>query len=184
MRGSLIDRSSLSLAETRALIVRHMVYSCMLVVCVAIGASVVNRWYEPPRSDGAARVQGVAKTLALCRSELERLERLRDWLTHAKVSRGRPLQMLMSLGSIVPDNAWISMVTVEGNDVTVVGSATTEDSLSAFVEMLVSQGPIERVRLDAARESTGKQQGAREFTISGSIAAPAGDGEVLREPRH
>lgn len=184
MRGSLIDRSSLSLAETRALLVRHMVSSCILVVCVTMAASVVSRWYQPHRSDGAARVQGIAKTLALCRSELERLERLRDWLTHAKVSRGRPLLMLMSLGSIVPDNAWISMVAVEGNDVTVVGSSTTEESLSAFLEMLVSQGPIERVRLDAARESISTQQGAREFTISGSIAAPAGDGEVLHEPRH
>jgi hypothetical protein len=184
MRGSLIDRSSLSPAQTRAFLVRHLVYSCMLVVCVTIGASVVDRWYEPPRSDGAARVQGVAKTLALCRPELERLERLRDWLTHAKVSRGRPLLMLMSLGSIVPDNAWISMVAVEGNDVTVVGSSTAEDSLSAFLEMLVSQGPLERVRLDAARDSTGKQRGAREFTISGSIAAPPSNGEVLHEPRH
>lgn len=184
MRGGLIDRPFLSPAETRAFLVRHLVYSCILVVCVTIGASVVSRRYEPRRSDGAARVQGVAKTLALCRPELERLERLRDWQTHAKVSRGRPLQMVMSLGSIVPDNAWISMVAVEGNDVTVVGSSTTEDSLSRFLEMLVSQGPIDRVRLDAARESTGKQQGAREFTISGSIAAPPGNGEVLREPRH
>lgn len=183
MRGSLIDRSSLSPAEARALLVRHMVYSCILVLCVTMGARVVSRWYQPRRSDGAAHPQGVAKTLALCRSELERFERLRDWVTQAKVSRGRPLLMLMSLGSIVPDDAWISMVTVEGNDVMVVGSSTTEESLSAFLEMLVSQGPIEQVRLDAARESSGNQHGAREFSISGSIAASAGDEEVLREPR-
>lgn len=180
MRGSLIDRSSLSPAETLAVFVRHLVYSCILVVCVTMGASVVGGWYQP-RSDGVARVQGVAETLALCRSELERFERLRDWVTEAKVSRGRPLLMLMILGSIVPDNAWISMVAVEGNDVKVVGAATTEESLSAFLEMLASQGPIERVRLDAARESSGRQQGAREFSISGSIAAPAHIEEVSGE---
>ncbi len=183
MRGSLIDRSSLSAAEARSLLVRHMVYSCILVLCVTTGARLVSRWYQPRRPDGATHAQGVANTLTFCRSELERLERLRDWFTQAKVSRGRPQRMLMSLGSIVPDDTWISLVTVDGNDVTVVGSSLTEEGLSTFLEMLVAQGAIERVRLDTAKEITGKQRGAREFSISGSIEAPAGDEGGLSEPR-
>ncbi len=183
MRGSLIDRSSLSPAEARALLVRHMVYSCLLIACVTIGVRVVHRWYQPLRADGTAHAQEVAKTLALCRSELERSERLRDWLTQAKVSRGRPLRMLTSLGSSLPGDVWITMVTVEGDHVSVVGSSATEASLSRFLDMLVSQGVIERVRLDASREIVGKKQGAREFSISGSIAVPLHDEEVLDESR-
>jgi len=183
MRGSLIDRPSLSLGQARALLVRHMVYSCILIACVAMGTRVMSRWYQPRRADGAAHLQGVTKNLALCRSELERFERLRDWLTQAKVSRGRPLRMLTSLGSTLPDDVWITMVTVEGDHVSVVGSSATEASLSRFLDMLVSQGVIERVRLDASREIVGKKQGAREFSISGSIAVPLHDEEVLDESR-
>jgi Tfp pilus assembly protein PilN len=183
MRGSLIDRPSLSLGQARALLVRHMVYSCILIACVAMGARIMSRWYHPRRADSAAHLQGVTKTLALCRSELERFERLRDWLTQAKESRGRPRRILMSLGGTLPEDVWINVVTAEGNDVTVVGSSTTEAALSTFLERLVSQGLLERVRLDASRETVAEKQGTREFSISGGIAAPRREEEVLRESR-
>lgn len=183
MRGSLIDRSSLPLAAARALLVRHMVYSFLVITCVSMGARVVRAWYQPRQADSSAHGQAIAKTLAVCRGELERFEGLRDWLRQAAVSRARPRQTLMSLGSALPEDAWITMVTVEGNDVRFVGSSTKEASLSTFLEMLASQGLIERVRLDASREIAGGKQGTREFSISGSIAAPAREEEVLRESR-
>ena len=183
MRGNLIERPSLSLGQARALLVRHMVYSCILIACVALGAGVMSGWYQPRRADGAAHLQGVTKTLALCRSELERFERHLDWLTQAKESRRRPRQILMSLGGALPEDVWINVVTVEDNNLTVVGSSTTEIALSTFLEGLVSKGLLERVRLDASREIAGNNQGAREFSISGSIAVPGRDEEVLSESR-
>lgn len=181
MRGGLIDRSSLSPAATRALLVRHTVYSCLVITCVTMGARVVSGWHQPHQAGGSVGIQAIAKTLVVCRGELQRFEGLRDWLTQATVTRGRPRQILMSLVSALPDDVWITMVTVEGNDVRVVGSSSTEASLSAFLDKLVSQGVIDQVRLDASREPGGKKQETREFSVSGSIAAPAHVEEVPGE---
>lgn len=183
MRETLIDRSSLSPTETRALLVRHLVYSCLVIACVTMGAGAVSRWYQPGRPGSAAHVPGMAKTLADCRSELEWFERLREWFAHAEESRHRPLLMFRSLGSALPGDMWITLVTVNGSEVIVEGASPTERTLATFLEGLVSQGVIERVRLDASREIVGSKQGAREFSISGRIAVPQRVDEVSGEYR-
>lgn len=179
-RVNLTPHTQWTRCEVRALFVRHVVYSCA-VVLVSWMILLFSRVYVGCRGDPAvSNKTGVGEYLSRCRSELNELDRAHRWLSGSLDSRRQPFQVLSSFEKAMPPDVWLRELVVSDDGIQTVGFAYSESSVDSLLHELSASGDISHLRLESSHLESGPASIVREFRISGS---PAGHERVF-EGKH
>lgn len=175
MRINLAVTPAWTAGEIRSLFARNVVYAGSLIAVSFIGMAVAKVALQPKGVMPSLERSTSPEILSRCRSELEALERQRQWLLASKRSRARSVEMLRTFERVTPPDAWLTELTVRDDGMSVVGLSRSDSSVSKLLEDLSSIPGISRARLESSRLVPHPPGDAREFRISGDHATDEGE---------
>lgn len=169
-----------------------------LGVAAAIGLLVVGGWYSVLQQMKAAQQQRndllrgeirkldtQIKDIATLRAEIQALRDRQAAVEDLQTDRNTPVHLLDELSRQAPEGIYLSSIRQNGNTVTVVGTAQTNERVSEFLRNTLYNSPwLERPELveikasglsardRAARERDPDQRRLFEFTMRLSIKRP------------
>lgn len=169
-----------------------------LGVAAAIGLLVVGGWYSVLQQMKAAQQQRndllrgeirkldtQIKDIATLRAEIQALRDRQAAVEDLQTDRNTPVHLLDELSRQAPEGIYLSSIRQNGNTVTVIGTAQTNERVSEFLRNTLYNSPwLERPELveikasglsardRAARERDPDQRRLFEFTMRLSIKRP------------
>lgn len=117
-----------------------------------------------------APVRPVAIQLAQLQSETESLDRRRQQLDSV-IRQGRPStsQVLAEISRLIPGDAWLATLQIDGPTVTLAGGALRLRSAAEFVDHLAASGVFTDVRLESLQETPTGGERVASFTIRAAL---------------
>lgn len=175
MRVNLAVTPYWTAGEIRSLITRNVVYAGALIAVSFICMAVAKVALQPKDVTPSLELSTSPEMFSRCRSDLETLERQRQWLLASKRSRSRSVEMVRTLEKVMPPDAWLTELVVQDDGMSVVALSRSDSSVSKLLERLGSTQVMSRARLESSRLVPHLPGDAREFRISGDRATEQGE---------
>ncbi|MEY4668888.1 MAG: hypothetical protein RL518_1587 [Pseudomonadota bacterium] len=166
MRINLASTHCCTIGEIRSLVVRNLVYGVMLIVASYIVMVVVKAALEDEEFLDSLAISVSSERLSQCRSELENLQRQRQWISLSQRIGLQSVKIVRALERLMPADVWLTELTVGHGTALLAGFSRSDSSVSAFLQALKEGEELGRPRLESSRLAPHMAPDAREFRIS------------------
>jgi Tfp pilus assembly protein PilN len=156
---------------------RRLLFGLPLVTGIAVAVVYVLLAQQAAQSRSEAReterllapLRPAAVRLAQLQAETDDLEARRDRIRAVVGRAGAHAALLDDIGRLIPRNAWLQSLVVEGNRVTLTGATTDLSSVALFTVMLGRSSVLTGVEMRSIQQVVASDRLVTQFQLSGRL---------------
>jgi type IV pilus assembly protein PilN len=146
----------------------HLILLMLCIVLVLIGEYFVQHTIIQQRDSlkkevadtkvEIKRLTAEAGEIEKFKQQKQELERKLDVIRDLNAKKTGPVEMLDELSLIIPEKAWLSSITNQGDNIVLEGSAVDNTTIAAFMKQLQASKHFDNVTLVLSKQESGQQK--------------------------